>query len=429
MSVPGDRELRRFAHNLAWLRMCAVIGQALTITVVVGALHLAVPWLPLCASVAFLTAFGLLTVWRLSRPWPVTGAELVCCLAIDLAELAFVLYLTGGSANPFITLLIIPIALAATALPVRDVAVVTGLAGAAYLLLIVRHLPLPGLHPHDDADAEFRVHLLGMAITFATCAALLSFFITRLARDARVQAVAVQRERERALRDEGILAIAIQAASAAHEMNTPLSTLVTLIGELRRENAFNGALCGDLDLLAGQVTRCRDILRGLVEVGTSQLDQIVQERSLAEFLAACVDRFRLLRPAVNLQLSEQPGSESVRLRASPDLHHAVLNLLNNACEASQLNGSTQVLLSASSEGANAVFSVRDFGPGLASDTRTLGLRFVSSKRDGLGLGLALASATVERYGGSLTAEPATGGGTCTRLSIPVAAPLRNPLHD
>ena len=125
----SESEFRELAQNLAWLRVCAITGQILTIVGVVGVLRLPITPGTLCAGVAVLGGFALFVLWRLTRPWPVAASEVVVHFAVDIVVLTYLLYFTGGSANPFITLLVMPIALAATALPVRHVAVVTALAG------------------------------------------------------------------------------------------------------------------------------------------------------------------------------------------------------------------------------------------------------------------------------------------------------------
>ena len=231
----GFHNARELTWTLAWLRVCAVAGQALTVLVVAFWMGLPIPVGALALAIALLLAFALAVFWRLSRPWPVTPIEAVAHIAVDIAALTWLLYLTGGETNPFVSLLVLPITLAAAALPLRHVAIVALLAAACYLVLIPWHVPLPMLHAHEGGD--FNLHILGMAINFVITAAALSFFVTRLARMLRARERDVQRERERALRDEGILAIATQAAGAAHELNTPLSTMRTLLAELKREHA------------------------------------------------------------------------------------------------------------------------------------------------------------------------------------------------
>ena len=110
------------------------------------------------------------------------------------------------------------------------------------------------------------------------------------------------------------------------------------------------------------------------------------------------------------------------LRIVPGLRHALINLLNNAADASASMHNAHVQLKASRTVATIGIDVRDFGPGLPTALREVaGRRFVSAKHDGLGLGLALADATAERLGGTLHVTSADGGGTRTSLLLPLSA--------
>jgi two-component system sensor histidine kinase RegB len=414
----GFHNARELTWTLAWLRLCAVAGQALTVGVVALGMHLPLPVTELVAGIGTLLVFALLVFWRLRQTWPVTAAEAVAHIAVDIAALGWLLYLTGGATNPFASLLVMPITLAAAALPLRHVAIVALLAAACYLALIPWHVPLPLLHAQGSGD--FNLHVGGMAINFVITAAALAFFITRLARTLRGRENEIQRERERALRDEGILAIATQAAGAAHELNTPLSTMRTLLAELKREHAHEHALADDLGLLAGQAERCRDILRELVAVGSRQLVGAPQRLQLVDFVRDCEARFHLLRPEVALAIALEDDAGERAIEAEPSLRHALINLLSNAADASLAAGSERVELRVAANAGQVEFGVRDFGAGtdVALSARSA---FQSSKRDGLGLGLALAHATAERLGGELRAELQPDRGLLQRLRVPLRA--------
>jgi two-component system sensor histidine kinase RegB len=409
---------RELTQTLAWLRLCAVSGQALTIAIVARALGMTLPVVPLALGIGVLATFALIAFWRLRQPWPVGLAEAFGHVGVDIGVLTWLLYWSGGATNPFVSLLVMPIALAAAALPLRYVAGVAVLAAAGYLLLIPWHVPLPLLHPAGSGD--FNLHVAGMAINFVITAAVLAFFIARLARALREREAEVQRERERALRDEGILAIATQAAGTAHELNTPLSTIRTLLAELQREQAGNGALAADLALLAGQAERCRDILRELVAVGSRQLAGIPQRLVLADFVRDCEQQFRLLRPEVELQVALDADTDARMLEATPDLRHALINLLSNAADASLAAGNAAIELDVAAAIDQVEFGIRDHGTG-GMIANAAGTAFQTSKRDGLGLGLALAHATAERLGGELSAQVPAGGGLLQRLRVPLAA--------
>jgi two-component system sensor histidine kinase RegB len=405
-------------RTLAWLRLCAIAGQSMAVMICSWWMHIDLPTLSLLLGIDMLAVFAVFAAWRISQPWPVHEWETVCHIVADTLVLSYLLYFTGGARNPFVTLLLVPIALSAAALSVRAILAVAAIAGAAYFVLLRWFVPLP-MNELSANDHGFSLHVAGMGVNFGITALLLGFFINRLATAVRQQQQEVQRVRERALRDEGILAIATQAAGAAHELNTPLSTMRTLLPELRREHATDAALNEDLQLLEGQVERCRTILREMVAFGKAQLSQEPERLALPAFIHGCVERFKLLRPEAELELAVQPQLDALVLRTPPGLRHALLNLLNNAADASALCDSHFVMLEVRRHEQWLDWIVRDRGPGFtpAGTTAAIG---ISGKQSGLGIGLALAEATAERLTGELIIAN-TGNGAELRLRLPLSA--------
>lgn len=409
------------ATTLAWLRPCAALGQALAIAVAISWLHVALPLPPLFAGIAVLALASPLAFWRLRQAWPVGEVEAVCLVVFDLLLLGWALYFTGGASNPFITLLLVPVALAATALSVRGTGVVVLLAAAAYAILMFHYVPLPDISTHGSA-AGFRLHLTGMAINFLIAALLLAVFIGRMTALLYAQREATRELRERMLRDEGILAVATQAAEAAHELNTPLSTLRTLLPELERNDGRITTLREDVRLMIGEVDRCRNILRRMVDYGRQQLSGTARTTTLGDYVHANVERFRLLCPEAEVSVSVPAHSVDYPIDVQPGLAHALLNLMRNAFDASSDNDSRVVTLDAAAHNDLVEFVIGDRGTGLSDPGPANGPR-VSSKVNGLGLGLALARSTVERLRGELHADSDTGG-TRIHVRLPSAGSSR-----
>ena len=405
------------ARTLAWLRVYAVLGQTAAVWFVTAWIHLPLPLLGLSLGIASLAVFAGCVLWRLRQRWPVSATEILLHVGIDTAVLGWLLYLTGGASNPFVTLLLMPITLAAAALGQRAVFLVAVLCIGTYLTLLRWYVPLPGVQMHGEPSG-FGLHLVGMTVSFTLSAALLGGFIGRLARGMRKQQAQIQRTRERALRDEGILAIATQAAGAAHELNTPLSTMRILLTELQREHARD-PLATDLQLLAAQVQRCSDSLRELVAVGKAQLDGTPECTEIGPFIASSLDRFRLLRPEIEVSLRLLGACAGQSLQLPAGLRHALVNLLNNAADASLSNDSQSVELEVECDADTLRLCITDHGGGLAGEMTGMSRQpFHSTKDGGLGIGLALADATAERLGGRLHLDAAAGGGLTTRLILP-----------
>jgi two-component system sensor histidine kinase RegB len=407
-------------RTLAWLRICAIAGQSVAVLFCAWWMQLQIPLLPLLVGIGLLGVFAVFAAWRLSQPWPMRERETLVHIAIDMLVLGYLLYFTGGASNPFITLLLVPIALTAAALSARALLTVSALAAVAYVILLNWHVPLP-VPMHDDFQNGLTLNVAGTGVNLLISALLLGFFINRLSHALRLQQQEVQRVRERALRDEGILAIATQAAGAAHELNTPLSTMRTLLPELRRDYAADGLLSEDLLLLEDQVNRCRTILREMVAFGKAQLSQESERLTVAQFTHGCLERFQLLRPEADVSLMLDDNTSRTVLRTPPGLRHALLNLLNNAADASASRGSQVVALIVVREGSWLQLCVRDEGPGFAV-TGELALLGESQKQGGLGIGLALAEATAERLNGELIAgNTEHGAEMCLRLPLAVIA--------
>jgi len=411
---------RALIRSLAWLRLCAIAGQSAAVLVVAEGLGLAIPVLYLFVGIGVLGTFAVVAAWRLHGTRPVAEWEAIAHIAVDTLVLSYLLYLTGGASNPFVTLLLVPIALSAAALSLRGVIAVATLSGLAYLALLWCFEPLPLLHPGMVDD--FRLHIAGMAANFVVMAVILGGFISRLAAALRAQQAEVQRIRERALRDEGILAIATQAAGAAHEMNTPLSTMRTLLPELRREHAPDTRLDADLALLETQVERCRASLREMVSFGKAQLSHEPERTTLQAFLRGCLERFELLRPEAEVAFHVADGIGAMQLAIQPGLRHALLNLLNNAADASAQNESRDVELDACVDATWLELTVGDHGPGFVGTEELAELGY-TRKHTGLGLGLALAEATADRLDGELLARNTPQGGQIhLRLPLSVMQP-------
>ena len=362
-------DARALVTTIAWLRPCAAVGQALAIVVAIGWLYVRLPLAPLLVGIAALIAGAVVAFLRLRSAKPMREVEAFGHVAFDILVLGWALYFTGGASNPFITLLLVPVALSAAALSGRTTAVVTALAAAVYGALIFFNVPLSDMPMHGEA---FRLHLTGMTINFMVAAFLLAVFVGRMNASLNAQREAMRRLRERALRDESILAIATQAAEAAHQLNTPLSTLRTLLPELERGREDDLALRDDVRVMTGEVERCRDILRAMVEYGRQQLAGTTQATTLGDYVRDSADRFRLLRPEAEVATDVAPALRDQAIVVQPGLAHALLNLLQNALDASLRNGSHAVTLAAGIDAGRVEFVIGDRGDGLAIN-RTVSL--------------------------------------------------------
>lgn len=356
--------------------------------------------LQLAAVIAVIVGMGLInlfTWWRLGRQWVVTDTEYVFHLLADVLGLTLLFYFTGGSTNPFINYYLVPVTIAAATLPWRHAWVIAATAMAAYTLLMVTYHPVPQLT--HQGNSPFDLHILGMWINFGLSAGLVTFFIYKMAHALRNRDQALSRTREAALRNEQVVAVATQAAGTAHELGTPLSTMAVLLSEMREDARGDPALEKDIDLLRQQVDVCKSRLRHLVEHADRRRMAEPERRDARDWLASVVQRWLVLRPDVSHRL-EIVGQRGIPwLTVDTTLDQAMTNLLNNAADANPDDISIRLDWTAD----EVTIDIRDHGPGVAmAIADQLGETFVSTKSKGLGIGLFLTHATINRFGGGVS---------------------------
>lgn len=435
-SQTGHSHLRR----LFLLRCGTILAQFATLILVHRFLSTEFAWIPMLVAVCVLTLVNLLTWWRLALNFPVGNLELFLQLGVDVLELTVLLYYSGGSTNPFVSLYLLPLVIAAATLPRRLTWGMAALTLACYSLLMVWYVPLPigghGQHQavaamqemdhlHHEMDMAtspaaagdlpleeaFTTHVLGMWLGFVISALVVAYFAVEMAREVRIRDAQLNRVREEILRNERIVSLGTQAAGAAHELGTPLSTMSVVIGEMRRdctdpENQDN------LDILNEQVRNCKRILDSLL----AHAQESNSELSLEEFIRTVLDEWQLLRPTVHYRFHVKGIQPSPRVRADLALRSALLNLLNNAADASP--DEMDILLFWNDEQIR--LEIHDHGPGLTPEAANrAGSAFFTTKQEGRGLGLFLANATLERLGGSVKLSNRDGGGATTEVILPL----------
>jgi two-component system sensor histidine kinase RegB len=206
------------------------------------------------------------------------------------------------------------------------------------------------------------------------------------------------------------------AAGAAHEINTPLSTMTVLLQELRADYADQPELRADLELLSGQVAQCGASLKRLVTDSSAATQGKFTAQSITACCQSIIDRWQLMRPLVEFSVSFTGDQLDQSIALDPRLELAIINLLNNAADASPDNVS--IFITATAD--KLQWDIRDTGAGIApAASNNLGKSAFSTKSTGLGLGMMLAQATLNSYGGSLNQQPREPKGTVTQVVIPI----------
>jgi len=456
-----------YLRRLLWLRNASIAAQCMTLLLVYQYLSHDLPWLPMLSAIAFLALLNILSWWRLSLDFPVSNTELFLQLVADVGALTALLYYGGGSTNPFVSLYLLPLVIAAATLPRLHTWGMAALTLSCYSLLMIWYVPLPLLGDHtlhnagivqtgqphtldgiaapsdycltlpEDATATLRLpadsgsslsgarndafntHIMGMWLGFVISVMVVAYFVVEMARAVRERDAQLTRVREETLRNERIVALGMQAASAAHELGTPLSTLAVVIGELRHDTAAQAEWRDSLTLLDGQVRACKVILDKLL--ANAQNNANTSAQALDQFLAETLNEWQLLRPTAHYTYNISGPPDNIpaapQMRIDPALRAALMNLLNNAADASPQG----IDIHAHWDNMRIILEIRDHGPGLsAAVADSVGTAFFTTKEHGRGLGFFLANATLEKMGGTVRLFNREEGGATTEVTLPLA---------
>lgn len=397
--------------NLRWL----AVGCQAAIVLCAGWLGVMLPITPLWTAIGALALFNGYAIWRSRRAVRVKSMEIFLHIVVDVSVLAWLIGWGGGITNPFTSLFLLPIAFAALTLPPRWLYATALLCAAGYGVCAVLGRPFP--HVHGPISDSFDLHLVGMAVNFVLSVGVVLYFFARLARNLRARDDELALLRERFARNEGIVALGTHAASVAHELNTPLGTLTLMLDDLI-EHPVPASAKAELLAMRAVVDVCRDRVRELAAPATEAGENPPRVK-----LEHVVERWLLTRPAIELVYPNPSPAEAVPLPlVEPAVGYLLQVLLNNAADASTAAGSARIELRLVAADGALSGQIRDFGAGFSGAPGTVPSQlFASSKPTGLGVGLVLGHATVERLGGELSMQAAEGGGLQANFVLPLSA--------
>ena len=182
-------------------------------------------------------------------------------LIIDILQLTFLLYLTGGILNPFIIFLIIPSVFASLSLEKKTnyLLILLTLISIIMLTFFYQETSLP--LPKKTFLNEYFYYSIPVSLIIALF--FLNFFAITFGQESSLRKDALDKIQQLIAKEHELVSLGGQAAAAAHSLATPLSTIKVIIQELSKTLKGNKDLEKDIVLLTEQIERCNQILKKL----------------------------------------------------------------------------------------------------------------------------------------------------------------------
>jgi len=412
-SEPSSGFGRISLRTLVPIRWVAIAGQALTILIVHYGLGYRLPLVPALGVVGGSVVLNVALILLRQAAARLGERDAALCLGYDILQLAILLYLTGGLQNPFSTLILAPVTVAATILSRRPVIALSVLAVAATSVLALWHMPLPWRTEPLVFPPEL---VLGIWVALVLATVFIGSYTWSVAQEARRLRDAVAATQLALAREQRISAVGALAAAAAHELGSPLATIAVVARELAHDLPADSPHSDDAALLLSQSERCRKILAELARQpehdGGSPYTRLP--------ISALVETAGTMHQHEGVKLifatAGQPGPEEPLVRRSPEIMHGLNNLVQNAVQFAR----REVSVTTFWDEATVTVEVADDGPGFPLHLLgRLGEPYISTRAgagDHMGLGIFIAQSLLERSGAELIFDNLPEGGAHVAIS-------------
>ncbi len=317
-------------------------------------------------------------------------------LLIDIMQLGFLIFLTGGIKNPFIIFLIIPSVFASTNLGIRTnllLVLLTSLV-IAFLTFYSKDLPAPlNLHYHVSNYVYYSVPIsLIIALIF------FNYFAIIFGTESRLRKEALNKMEEIMAKEHEMLSLGGQAAAAAHSLGTPLSTIKIITQELTKQLKNQKDVIQDIELLSSQVERCNQILRRLSLNPDIEDNFIDDDLTMRDLLKEVITSFKETSNN-EFNFNFEQDSTPKKITKSIEIVYGLRNFIGNANKFCK----SKIFINLKSNNEFTTVTIEDDGDGYPNDIISKigepylrSIAFSNKQKLGLGLGIFIGKTLLEK---------------------------------
>lgn len=395
---------------LSWLvrlRWVAILAQTVTVAFTFRLLSQPERTLPaLGALICILVIANFWAIRTLNAQRPIRETALLGQLGLDVSVLTGFFVLCGGHHNPFTPLYMVHIAMGAVMLKPQRATILSVIVSLCYLLTHSVYLPL---HLSRHALGPDTLQRIGDVTAFTITTAAVTIFVAGLAWSLQNRKQQLLAQRERTARTDRLRSVGTMAAGAAHELNTPLSTIGLRTRRLQRRHQ-DADSSRDAEVILEQLQRCTRIVEQLLISAGDPSASGLERAKLGDLVRQGVT---LWSKSTEMQVVVDDANQETEVELPRVAFiQALINLLENARQAQEVIAcTTPIVVKLSAREAFGVIEILDRGCGLPDATDQVGTPFFTTKVNGTGLGVFVAQTVADGAGGGLQYTRRDDGGT------------------
>ena len=389
------------------IRLIAFAGQAITIGFSQYFFDFLpqVAWLSWGFALLLLLSVGLAYYLLNKGDKILTEKQIFLFLCFDILQISILISFNGGYTNPFIFIILAPIAIAASYLTLERIIVILSLALVCFALIFNFFIDLPEMvRPNISIQ-----YSLGIMISLFISSIFLVFYLYYFSLNYKSTQKAYELASKQLQDEKELLKVGGLAAAAVHELGTPLNTINLIIGDFDQDQQLQKKYGNDIDTLKVELDRCKAILKELsTNPESKEISNEISNMSLDAYVQSLSEQFRSNYRAIDIDYRSDDNSKNINIQITPELNIAMNNIIKNAISFAE----KEILIISESEGSQYTIKIRDDGPGFDKKfIANFGKPFYSSrpvKGVNMGLGLFITKQMIENLNGEILVQNSNG---------------------
>jgi two-component system sensor histidine kinase RegB len=388
------------SSDFTLIRFIAFVGQALTLGITYNLVKVDNAVIIASALIAgSLLISNTFTYYLIKKGNKVLSEnQIFYFLFFDILQISCLIAINGGYTNPFIFIILAPLAISATYLSLDKILMIVSLALVCFAIIFNTYIELPeNIRPILNDN-----YSLGIMTSLFTSSIFMVFYLYYFSLNYKKTQVAYQLASNQLQNEKELLKVGGLAAAAVHELGTPLNTINLIVNDFEKDKSLSKKYEQDIDTLKEQLERCKEILKELsTNPQSKEISSEINDMSLDVFVQSLAEKHQKNYNRINMEYRSDENSKNITVSITPELNIAMTNIINNALSFA----TKQIIIISEVFGDYYTIKIKDDGPGFDKKfIANFGKPFYSTRSNNtlnMGLGLFITKQMIENLKGNV----------------------------